>query len=98
MHIEGQHTIIAFRFLWLKLAIQDPAARQLTLANAALASANRYRGDEPYGLVTEHPEAIVYYSKSLVAVETRLAMTEKNITEGLIIAVLGFSCYDVCDP
>lgn len=91
---EDEYTIMAFRFLWIGLALRDPAARDLILANAALALA-RYHGFKASGSLFEHPESITYYSKSVNALNSRLGPSAGQITEGMIITVLGFSCYDV---
>lgn len=91
---EDEYTIMAFRFLWIGLALRDPAARDLILANAALALA-RHHGFKASGSLFEHPESITYYSKSVHALNSRLGPSAGHITEGTIITVLGFSCYDV---
>lgn len=41
------------------------------------------------------PKSIMYYSRSIAAINSRLDEDSERTSEGLIISVLGFACYDV---
>lgn len=93
---EARSTYKPFRFPWLSMGLSDAAAWYITLANAVL-----FRGLAP-GTTSGFPEhssnveAMKWYTLSLRSIKSRLADPVMSVSEGLVIAVTGFLCHDVC--
>lgn len=78
------------------MGLSDAAAWYITLANAVL-----FRGLAP-GTTSGFPEhssnveAMKWYTLSLRSIKSRLVDPVMSVSEGLVIAVTGFLCHDVC--
>lgn len=94
MFAEGRSSYAPFRTPWLSIGLADAASWYITLANTALAR-NMKPGDPKPEFETD-TEAMRLYTKSLQSVSKRLADPNERGKEGLIGAITGFICHDVC--
>lgn len=91
---EAKSAYRPFRFTWITMGLSDSAAWYITLANAAL-----YRD---FKAGTQKPEyytnsdAMKWYTKSLSNITKRLQDPAETDGEGLVVAITGFICHDVC--
>lgn len=79
------------------MGLSDAAAWHITLANAA---SYRTASTLPPGSTAEYScsvEAMKWYTLSLASITKRLADPNEKDKEGLIVAITGFICHDVCN-
>lgn len=91
MQAAGNLRHIPFRYEWYSLATTDPTAFYLYLANAALL----------HSQITEQKsssESEKYLSICLNQVVERIGNETAKVSPGLMLTILGFACYDVCNP
>jgi len=74
--------------IWMSVALTDPGAFYLMLANAATAMSER-QGQEDI-------ESTRYYTLSLSLLNKRMNDPQHTVCEGMMAAILGFACLDVC--
>ncbi|KAI1336931.1 hypothetical protein F5Y15DRAFT_191342 [Xylariaceae sp. FL0016] len=92
MFAEAKSNYRPFRSSWLSMGLSDPAAWHITMANAVLFRKVTLRGRKP-GFDAD-AEAMKWYEQSLETITRRLADSEQNGGEGLVIAVVGLLCHD----
>ncbi|RYP21676.1 hypothetical protein DL765_002137 [Monosporascus sp. GIB2] len=82
-----------FHFPWLMMALSDPAAWHITLANAAW---HRYRKckAEEFDFASDQ-EVVKHHRLSLQSIARRLADPTKRNDEGLVVAIAGLICHNV---
>jgi hypothetical protein len=76
------------------MGLSDAAAWHITMANAVI-----FRSMKPGDLKPEfftNTEAMKWYTLSLKSISKRLADPTERNKEGLIVAIAGFICHDVC--
>ena len=90
MQAAGDLRRIPFRREWYSLATTDPTAFYLYLANAAWLRSQVTKQDND-------SESAKYFSICLNQVVERLGKETAKISPGLMLIMVGFACYDVCD-
>jgi hypothetical protein len=81
---------LPFRNEWYSLATTDPTAFYLYLANAAILHSQITQQDNNY-------ESAKYLGICLSQVVERLGKEIARVSPGLMLTILGFACYDVCN-
>ena len=76
--------------IWVSIALEDPTAFQLILANGSALLHQTYADPQD-----ENLEAAKLYTRCLREVNLRLQDKTDSVSEGLICAILGFACRDV---
>ncbi len=84
----------AFRVVWIRAGLTDSTALNLTLASAVLAFDAR-KGIEATEFA-DNAESSQYYSESLRQLSRRLTDPVERVSPGVIAAVIGCLCHDVC--
>lgn len=78
------------------MALTDATAVLVALANAAMFLDQRLRA-QTYRYETS-AECLSYYGQCVRQVTHRLADTHESLSQGVITAILGLTCHDVCQP
>ncbi|CAG9942884.1 unnamed protein product [Clonostachys rosea f. rosea IK726] len=94
--MEGEASYIyrPFRAEWFNMAVLEPSAYYLCLANAAL-FLNQFLTGHGGLEYTDCVESSKYYGLCLSRVTGQLADRSHGITQGLITTVLGFVCHNL---
>jgi hypothetical protein len=94
--VEGEASYIyrPFRAEWFNMAVLEPSAYYLCLANAAL-FLNQFLTGHGGLEYTDCVESSKYYGLCLSRVTGQLADRSHGITQGLITTVLGFVCHNL---
>jgi len=74
--------------IWMSVALTDPSAFHMLLANAAMVLSER-QGRQDI-------EWMRYYTLSLSSVNKRMNDPQLRLSEGLVGAIVSFACLDVC--
>ncbi|RYP13128.1 hypothetical protein DL767_010887 [Monosporascus sp. MG133] len=74
------------------MALSDPAAWYITLANAAWHRSRKYKAEESD--FAPGQEVMKYYRLSLQSIARRLADPTKRNDEGLVVAIAGLICHN----
>jgi hypothetical protein len=90
VHTRGTHTYRPLVEVWFTIGISDASAFYLTMSNAAMLF-----GKETGSSDIESAESMMYYTMSLNSINKRLQDPVDGVSEGVIGAVLGFTCHDV---
>ncbi|CAD6444759.1 8d51ae04-a27f-4779-9a09-9a9d47a223f1 [Sclerotinia trifoliorum] len=85
---DSSQGVQPFRDVWFPLAISDPAAMNVVLANASL-HINYLRGNKK-----ESRDAMMYHLSAVRSVNRRLPNFAVEQSEGILGAILGFMCHD----
>jgi hypothetical protein len=86
----------AFRDIWYPVGLSDPSAFHIVLSNsvAHLNSARIANGGQP----SAENEEMLHYDLAIHCVNDRLGRAAHQVTDGIIGAIAGFICYNVCSP
>lgn len=93
---EAASSYRPFRSPWLALGLRDAAAWYITLAYGAIFREVKPGFEEFDSALTER--GAKWYSLCIQSISTRLKDPSQRSNEGVISAVTGFVCHDVCSP
>ncbi|RYP43555.1 hypothetical protein DL768_009874 [Monosporascus sp. mg162] len=93
MFEETQIACRPFHFPWLMMALSDPAAWHITLANAAWHRYRKCKAEESD--FAPDKEVMTHYRLSLQSIARRLADPTKRNDEGLVVAIAGLICHNL---
>ncbi|VUC36234.1 unnamed protein product [Clonostachys rosea] len=91
---EASYIYRPFRAEWFNMAVLEPSAYYLCLANAAL-FLNQFLTGHGRLEYTDCVESSKYYGLCLSRVTGQLADQSRGITQGLVTTVLGFVCHNL---
>jgi len=74
--------------IWMSVAMTDPSAFHMLLANAAMALSERQGRHDI--------EWMRYYTLSLSSMNKRMNDPQLRLSEGIVGAIVSFACLDVC--
>ena len=86
----------AFRDMWYPVGLSDPSAFHIVLSNsvAHFNSARIANGGQP----SAENEEMLHYDLAIHCVNDRIGRAAYQVTDGIIGAIAGFICYNVCLP
>ncbi|PYH85714.1 hypothetical protein BO82DRAFT_429211 [Aspergillus uvarum CBS 121591] len=93
MTSDKDYVFRPFRSVWFSMALTDPSAIFVALANAAMFCDQRVRAQE-FRYETSS-ECLAYYGRCVRQVRARLGSVKESLSEGVITAILGLICHDL---
>jgi hypothetical protein len=86
----------AFRDMWYPVGLSDPSAFHIVLSNsvAHFNSARIANGGQP----SAENEEMLHYDLAIRCVNDRIGNAAYQVTDGIIGAITGFICHNVCSP
>ncbi|RAL12969.1 uncharacterized protein BO97DRAFT_442815 [Aspergillus homomorphus CBS 101889] len=93
MTSDRDYVFRPFRSVWFSMALTDPSAIFVALANAAMFFDQRTRERE-FRYETS-AECLAYYGQCVQQVRGRLQDVNESLSEGVITAILGLICHDL---
>ncbi|OJK01441.1 hypothetical protein ASPACDRAFT_41702 [Aspergillus aculeatus ATCC 16872] len=93
MTSDKDYVFRPFRSVWFSMALTDPSAIFVALANAAMFFDQRVRAQE-FKYETSSA-CLAYYGRCVQQVRARLGSVKESLSEGVITAVLGLICHDL---
>ncbi|PYH49691.1 uncharacterized protein BP01DRAFT_419836 [Aspergillus saccharolyticus JOP 1030-1] len=93
MTSDKDYVFRPFRSVWFSMALTDPSATFVALANAAMFLDQRLRAQE-FSYETSS-ECLAYYGRCVQQVRGRLGNVKESLGEGVITAILGLICHDL---
>ena len=84
----------AFRDMWCPVGLSDPSAFHIVLSSsvAHFNSARIANGGQP----SAENEEMLHYGLAIRCVNDRIGNAAYQVTDGIIGAITGFICYNVC--
>ncbi|RAK73253.1 uncharacterized protein BO72DRAFT_437892 [Aspergillus fijiensis CBS 313.89] len=93
MTSDKDYVFRPFRSVWFSMALTDPSAIFVALANAAMFFDQRVRAQE--FKYEKSSECLAYYGRCVQQVRARLGSVKESLSEGVITAILGLICHDL---
>ncbi|GKZ36305.1 hypothetical protein AbraIFM66950_007339, partial [Aspergillus brasiliensis] len=93
MTTDRDYVFRPFRTVWFSMALTDPTAILVALANAAMFLDQRLRA-QTYQYETS-AECLSYYGQCVQQVTHRLGDARESLSQGVITAILGLTCHDL---